>query len=95
VLRKDWRTIVRCRFDGCTVPPTIFWCATASNYSRCKFVPGAAFESDAPTDVTTFIADTAGDSPDKVSAANPAKRAALRIIYAPQQFPVFSFPASR
>jgi TolB-like protein len=95
VLRKDWRIIERCRFEDCTIPPTIFWCATESNYARCKFQTGAAFESDTPTDVVAYVVDTVGDSPDKVLAANPAKRAALRIRYTSQPFGVFVFPGSK
>jgi hypothetical protein len=84
--RKDWRLIDHCSFDGCDVPPTIFWCATASNYTKCRFPTGPAFESDTPTDVVAFVADTDGDAPDKVAAATPAKRAPLHIVYAPQPF---------
>jgi hypothetical protein len=91
-LRKKWRIIDHCRFDDCTVPPTIFWCATASDYRKCRFIPGPAFESDTPTEVVAFVAETNGDAPDEIAAATPAKRAPLHIIYAGEPFSVFTFP---
>ena len=89
-LRLDWNEIDRCRFDGCTVSPTVFWCAQSSNYTRCKFIPGRAFESDTPTEVKAFVAETTGDAPDKLQGG-PPPRAALHITYVPQPFTVFSF----
>jgi TolB-like protein len=93
-LRVNWRVMDRCRFDSCTVPPTVFWCAQASNFTRCKFVPGRAFESDTATEVKAFVSDTTGDAPDKIQAAAPT-RAPLHITYAPQPFAVFAFPAGK
>ena len=89
-LRKNWRLIDHCSFDGCTIPPTIFWCATASNYYKCEFATGPAFESDTPTDVVAFVTNTIGDAPDKITQATPPKRAALHIMYAAQPFDVLS-----
>jgi len=90
VLRKDWRTIDHCRFDDCSVPPTIFWCATASDYTKCRFPVGPAFESDTPTDVVAFVSDTDGDAPDKILQATPPKRAALHITYVAEPFQIFA-----
>jgi hypothetical protein len=95
ILRKGWRTIDHCRFENCTVSPTIFWCAVASDYIHCNFIRGAAFESDTPTEISAFVSDTHGDAPDKINAANPPKRATLNIAYAVQPFEVFSFPGSK
>ena len=91
--RKDWRVIDHCSFEDCTVPPTIFWCATASNYKQCRFSSGPAFESDTPTDVVSYVTGTDGDAPDKIAAASPAKRAALNIQYATQPFDIYAFPS--
>jgi TolB-like protein len=93
-LRKNWRIIDHCSFDGCTVPPTVFWCAMASNYSKCEFATGPAFESDTATDVVAFVTNTIGDAPDKISEATPPKRAALHITYAPQPFNIPSLLAT-
>jgi TolB-like protein len=92
VLRKDWRIIDHCRFDDCSVPPTIFWCATASDYTKCRFPVGPAFESDTATDVVAYVSGTSGDAPDKIEQATPPKRAALHITYASEPFQVFAFP---
>jgi TolB-like protein len=90
-LRANWNELDRCRFDSCIITPTVFWCAQSSNYARCKFIPGRAFESDTPTEVRAFVSDTTGDSPDKVQAGNPPTRAAVHITYAPQAFEVYLF----
>ena len=94
VLRKDWRLIDHCSFDRCTVPPTVFWCATASNYDRCRFPTGPAFESDTPTEVVAFVTHPDGDAPDKVAAATPAMRAPLHIVSAAEPFDIVPFPAT-
>jgi len=94
-LRKNWRIIDHCRFDDCSVPPTVFWCATASDYTKCRFTGGPAFESDTATDVVAFVADTDGDAPDKIAQATPATRAALHITYAADPFAVFAFPQAK
>lgn len=90
-LRVNWNEMDRCRFDSCTIPPTVLWCAQASNFTRCKFIPGRAFESDTATEVKAYVSDTTGDAADKVEADKPPARAAVHIIYATQPFDVFSF----
>jgi TolB-like protein len=92
-LRADWRLIDHCRFDACTVPQTVFWCATASNYDRCRFPPGRPFESDTPTEILAYVAHPDGDGPDKVAAATPPVRAPLHVVCATQPFHVVPFPA--
>jgi hypothetical protein len=93
--RKGWRTINNCQFNHCTIGPTLFWCAVNSNYNQCRFPAGSAFESDTPTTVVAFVTSTEGDSPDKIAAVNPPKRAALSIAYSTQPFEVFAFPGSK
>lgn len=94
-LRADWNKITRCRFDDCVVPPTVFWCSEFSDFTRCHFIPGVAFESDAETQVKAYVEGTVGDPPEKVFASNPAKRAGIRVVFAPQPFPVFAFPGKQ
>ena len=91
-LRMEWRIFDRCAFENCSVSPTVFWCSESSNYYKCKFKPGPAFESDKATDVHAHVTGTIGDAPDKVFAVNPAKRSPLNVIYVPQPMAVFAFP---
>jgi TolB-like protein len=93
-LRGQWRTLDRCRFDACTIPPTIFWCAQASNYTRCKFIPGRAYESDTPLEVKAYVFQATGDAPDKVESSTPG-RAAVHVTYVPQPFSVFAFSGGK
>lgn len=90
-LRQPWNEINQCQFIGCTIPPTVFWCAESSNYVRCRFIPGKPFESDTAIDVRAFVSDSTSEAPDKVQALNPPTRAAVHISYAPQPFGVYSF----
>ncbi len=92
-LRKEWNKSETSNFIDCTVPPTVFWCAETSNFVLCKFIEGEAFESDAPTEVHAYVAQTSGDAPHKVCAAKPAARASLKVVYAERPFPSFRFPA--
>ncbi len=88
VLRKDWRVFDHCSFDGCVVPQTVFWCATASDYDRCRFPAGPAFESDTPTEIVAFVAHPDGDGPDRVAATTRPTRAPLHVVCATQPFRV-------
>jgi hypothetical protein len=92
VLRSDWNRIESCTFFGCTVPPTVFWCATGSNFLVTKFIPGKPFESQEATEILAYVAETEGPPPQKVFEQNPAPEAPLTVKNAEKPFPCFRFP---
>lgn len=83
---RDWNKVIGCEFIDCAVPPTFCWCAESSNFRRCKFVPGEAFESPVPWDHTAYITETEGSSPADVWQTHPAAHAPVRLIQAPSPF---------
>lgn len=89
-LRKDWRIMEDLNFINCQIPPTIFWCSVRSNFFRCHFVPGEAFESPQPAESVAYVADTVGESPMRVFSDPPPKKATMSIRQAPARFDVFS-----
>ncbi len=90
VLHGDWNKIVGCDFVDCTVPPTVFWCAQASNFRACRFTPGEAFESEQASEDHAFVSDTMGPSPQSAWAVNPPKHANIQLVVTPQPFPTLS-----
>ncbi len=91
-LRKGWNTLANCQFVDAEVPPTVAWCASESNFMGCRFVSGETFESDTPTEVVAFVADTTSSPPDKVWDSNAA-RAALKVSYTSEPFSTVTFPS--
>jgi cytoskeletal protein RodZ len=89
-LRKDWRIMEDLNFINCQIPPTVFWCSVRSNFFRCRFVPGEAFESPQPAECVAYVTDTIGESPRKVFSDPPPKKATMAIRQAPARFDVFS-----
>jgi hypothetical protein len=72
-LHGEWNKIVNCTFVDCAVPPTVVWCAESSNYYECKFLPGEAFESGHPYNISAYVSRTVGPAPAVVWAANPPR----------------------
>jgi hypothetical protein len=91
-LRKGWNVIERCQFESCSITPLVYWCAQSSNFDKCKFEPGPAFESDTETQSIAYVTQTEGDVPDKAFTASSPKRATIHMTYADKPFPVFAFP---
>ncbi|MBI5397463.1 MAG: hypothetical protein HZA91_19365, partial [Verrucomicrobia bacterium] len=92
LLRTDWNTISGCQFVDCEVAPTVGWCAQESNFMGCKFPAGETFESDSPTEITAFVADTGGDWPHRSWEAYASPQTALKVVYAPAPFSTIAFP---
>ena len=90
-LRKDWRIMEDLNFINCQIPPTVFWCSVRSNFFRCHFVSGEAFESPQPAESVAYVADTVGESPMRVFSVPPPKMAPMSIRQTPAKFNVFTF----
>jgi hypothetical protein len=93
-LRKDWNIIASCNFVDCSIPPTVFWCSESSNFFRCVFLPGPAFDSATATVADAFVQGTTGDTPDQINQSNPPTRAPLTISLRDVPFPVARWAAN-
>jgi hypothetical protein len=89
-LHRDWNKITGCTFVDCKLPPTVCWCAEASNFFACQFISGEPFESDKPWQDIAYVTDTVGASPQTVWTGDMPKKAPVVLSNAPSPFATIS-----